>query len=509
MTTIKDWNIEDTAFWESQGKKVAMRNLWISIPALLCAFSVWMLWSIVTVQMKNLGFPFDTTQLFMLASIAGLSGAILRIPNSFLIAISGGRNTIALTTGLLLLPTLGLGLALQNPQTPYEVFAVLALFSGFGGGNFASSMSNINFFFPRRMQGFSLGMNAGLGNLGVSVMQVLVPFVMGFALFGALGGAGQALPPDGTLRYIQNAGLVWVPILIVLTLAVWFGMNNLANASPQLTSDGIGIFKAAGLIGIGVAGSALGMFLLVYLKWNIWLIPPITIIATLLMMRAVPGGIQNSLKKQFAIFGDKHNWIMTYLYVMTFGSFIGYSNAFPLLIRVMFGQLADGSVNPHAPNPFAYAWLGPLVGSIARPIGGWLSDKVGGAKVTQWSTLVMILAAGGVAYFLGVIKTAAQPEQYFIPFLLLFLVLFITTGLGNGSTFRMVPMIFEPKLAGPVLGWTSAVGAFGSFLVPNIFGQQVTAGTPEYAFYGFTVYYITCLALNWYYYARKNAEKPC
>ena len=200
---------------------------------------------------------------------------------------------------------------------------------------------------------------------------------------------------------------------------------------------------------------------------------------------------------------------MTYLYTMTFGSFIGYSAAFPLLISVVFGELPDGTINPNAPNPFYYAWLGPLVGSLARPFGGWLSDKVGGAKVTQWDTVIMILATLGVAFFVRQASHAAQPEQYFIPFLILFLILLITTGIGNGSTFRMVPIIFKPSEAGPVLGWTSAVAAYGAFIVPRVFGQQVAAGTPAYALFGFAIYYFTALILNWYYYARKNAEIAC
>jgi NNP family nitrate/nitrite transporter-like MFS transporter len=194
---------------------------------------------------------------------------------------------------------------------------------------------------------------------------------------------------------------------------------------------------------------------------------------------------------------------------MTFGSFIGYAMAFPLLIRVVFGNLPDGSANPNAPNPFAYAWLGPLVGSLVRPIGGWLSDKWSGAKVTQWSTAAMVAAALGTAYTIKQASAAAAPAQHFPAFLAFFLVLFFCAGVGNGSTFRMIPIIFEPSLAGPVLGWTSAVGAYGAFIIPKVFGAQIEAKHPEYALYGFATYYLSCLVLNWWYYARKNAEIHC
>jgi len=482
-STIEKWNVEDEGFWESTGKKIAARNLWISIPSLLCAFAVWLCWSVVTVQMKNMGFPFDTVQLFTLSAIAGLSGATLRIPNSFLIAIAGGRNVIALTTALLIAPALGLGFALQDINTPFTTFAILAAFSGLGGGNFSSSMSNINFFFPKRMQGMSLGLNAGLGNIGVSVMQILIPFVVTFGLFGALGGEGLSV--NGGMSYIQNAGFVWVPILLVLALAAWFGMNNLSTATPNLDSTSSALLKILGLIGVGGVGAAVGLYLLLGLELNMWLVLPVTILLTVLMMKAIPGGIKSNLEVQLKKKKNKHN------------------------IRVVFGELPDGSINPNAPNPFAYAWLGPLVGSLARPIGGWISDKVGGAKITQWDTVVMIFSALGVSYYVKQASASSQPEQFFIPFLILFLILFITTGIGNGSTFRMVPIIFRSSEAGPVLGWTAAVAAYGAFIIPRVFGQQVKAGTPEYALYGFAIYYFTCLILNWYYYARKGAEIEC
>jgi len=435
---IKNWDVEDEQFWQETGKRIAYRNLWISIPSLLCAFAVWLYWSVIIVQLKNLGFPFDTVQLFTLAAIGGLAGATFRIPNSFLIAIAGGRNVIALTTGLLIAPALGLGFALRNIETPYATFAILAALSGLGGGNFASSMSNINFFFPKRMQGTSLGLNAGLGNIGVSLMQVLIPFVVTISIFGALGGEGMPLAvdvggaPAGTITYIQNAGFIWVPILLVLSLAAWFGMNNLAVATPKLGSTLSAMLKILGLLGIGAVGTAVGLYLLIGLELSMWLVLPITIILTVVLMKAVPGEIKSNLNTQFAIFKNKHNWIMTYLYTMTFGSFIGFSAAFPLLIRVVFGELPDGSLNLNAPNPFAYAWLGPVVGSIARPLGGWISDKLGGAKVTQWNTVVTIFSALGVVHFVKQASGSSTPEQYFFPFLLLFLLLFITTGVGNG-----------------------------------------------------------------------------
>ena len=516
------WDPEDEAFWKRWGASIARRNLWVSIPNLLCGFAVWLYWSIIIVQMQNLHtlgfFPFaaDKSLLYTLPAIAGLAGATLRIPNSFMIAISGGRNVVFVTSLLLIAPALGVGFALQDVNTTWLTFAALAALSGIGGGAFASSMSNISFFFPKHVQGTSLGLNAGLGNVGVSVMQVLLPFVMTFGLFGALGGGSQTLPPElgGGDIWIQNAGLIWVPILLVVAVAAFFLMNNLPRHNVPATPVAVG--KMLWLELLGFAGAALAIVLLVS-DWGafpemgkILVVLLVAIGSTLLLMRFLtPRTTKENLVGQFSIFKDKHNWVMTWLYTMTFGSFIGYSAAFPKLIQDVFGSLPDGSLNPNAPNPLHYAWLGPLVGSLIRPIGGWLSDRLGGARVTQWNTVVMIASALSVAYFVQVARTASQPETYWWPFLGLFLLLFATTGIGNGSTFRMIPIIFKPAKAGPVLGWTSAIAAYGAFLIPRIFGTQIQAGHAEYALYGFAVYYLSCLGVNWWFYARKNAEIPC
>jgi len=547
-SNIEIWNVEDAKFWKETGSKIATRNLWISIPSLLLAFSIWIMWSIIIVGMEKLGFtfgmlsqefeaiirntsisradyPLELTELlksinsmyYTLPAIAGLAGATLRIPNSFLIAIGGGRNVIFTTTTLLLIPAIGVGVALQDPGTSFMTFAILAALSGFGGGNFASSMSNISYFFPKRVQGTSLGLNAGLGNLGVSVMQFLLPVTMGLAVFGALGGDGLPLledfkgKPAGADYFLQNAGWTWVPLLAIIVIAAFFGMNNLKSATPKIGSAIVGIGKTLFLVLLGLVATAVGVYMLVVLKINMWIVLPVVVLLTVLLMKYLsPGEIKSNLKHQFSIFNNKHNWIMTIIYTMTFGSFIGFSAAFPKLISDVFGSLPDGSINPNAPSPYTWAFLGPMVGALIRPVGGWVSDKINsGSRVTQWATIAQIAAALGVALFVIKAREAAAPEMYWWPFFGLFMILFITTGIGNGSTFRSIPYIFSKELAGPVLGWTSAIAAYGAFIIPKVFGQQIKIGHPEYALYGFAVYYMVCLILNWWFYERKNSGIEC
>jgi NNP family nitrate/nitrite transporter-like MFS transporter len=534
MAEVKTWNVEDDKFWESTGKSVATRNLWISIPCLLCGFAVWLYWGIITVQMLNLGFPFAKSELFTLTAIAGLTGATLRIPSTFFIRIAGGRNTIFFTTALLIIPALGAGIALQNRETPLWVFQILALLSGIGGGNFASSMSNISFFYPRRMQGLALGLNAGLGNAGVTTMQILVPLVMTFAMLGALGGDPMVLQntsgtligkiPAGAETWIQNAGFVWVVILIPLAIAAWFGMDNIRTeeVTPVIAGGAFGAFvRITAMLLVGFVAAAIGLYFILPAPtglglpaWTKWIVLAGVIVLAVALLYYVCFFVRDNLSRQYRIFGNKHTWVMSIIYTMTFGSFIGYSAAFALAIKVVFGfqhlvvngVLTHDTANPNGPSALTYAWMGPFIGAFIRPVGGWISDKVGGARVTQYITILMIASALGVAYFMKAAYQSATPEQYFIPFFILFLLLFAGTGIGNGSTFRTIAMIFPKEQAGPALGWTSAVAAYGAFVIPQVFGEQIKAATPEYALYGFAIFYFICLLLNWWYYLGPKAE---
>ena len=527
---IADWRPEDNAFWEGTGKKVAYRNLWISIPALLCGFAVWGMWGIIAVQMLNLGFPFTQDELFTLTAIAGIAGATMRIPASFLIRLAGGRNTIFLTTAMLLAPAIGTGIVLQHPDWPLWSYQLMALWCGVGGGNFASSMSNISGFFPKRLQGTGLGLNAGLGNFGVTTMQIVIPLLMTVGLFGTLGGEPQTLLKDsgwifgkiakGTPTWIQNAGFAWVLSLVPLSILCWWGMNNLKTVSPNTGNPLVAFAKITYLYTLAFVPAIFMLYL--YLPkptglglLSMWVAIPLDIVLALGMMKlAAFGEMKEGVAKQFMIFRNKHTWSLTALYIVTFGSFIGFSMALPLAITVIFGyqHVPDAAgvmqhtlKNPNAPSALTYAWMGPFIGAAVRPLGGWISDKLGGSIVTQVISAVMVVASAWVGYVMMQAYGSATPEQFFPMFLGLFMVLFFATGIGNGSTFRTIGVIFDRTQAGPVLGWTSAVAAYGAFIAPVVIGAQIKAGTPQLAMYGFAIFYALCLVLNWWFYLRTNA----
>ncbi len=446
---LDDWRPEDEEFWADKGAKIAQRNLWISIPNLLLAFSVWMVWSMVVAKLPMIGFDYSTDQLFWLAALPGLSGATLRIFYSFMVPIFGGRLWTTLSTLSLLIPAFGIGYAVQNPETPYLIFLVLALLCGLGGGNFASSMANISFFFPKRQKGNALALNAGLGNAGVSVMQFAVPLVITAGVFGAMGGEPQTVLESGEPMWLQNAGFIWVPAIILSAILAWFGMNDLASA-------------------------------------------------------------KSSFAEQAVIFQRKHNWIMCVLYTGTFGSFIGYSAGFPLLTKIAFPDM----------DSLKYVFLGPLVGAASRAATGWISDKWGGGRVTFWTFVAMIGAVAGVLYFLTV---KDQPGAFW-GFFAMFMLLFFATGVGNASTFQMIPIIMRKEMvrlmpgtsadvqlrnaekeSAAIIGFTSAIAAYGAFFIPKAYGSSISmTGTPNAALWAFMIFYGVCALITWQVYNRKG-----
>lgn len=536
MTDLTKWNPEDEQFWEKEGKSIATRNLWISIPSLLVGFAVWLMWGIITVQMKNMGFTFGKSPeeamglLFILSSVAGLTGATLRIPSSFFIRLAGGRNTIFLTTAFLMIPSIGTAIGLQDPKTSFEFFVVMAFLSGLGGGNFASSMSNISFFFPKKSQGYALGMNAGLGNFGVTTMQILIPLAMTIPMLGALSGEPMILKSSsgtifkqiaaGSQTWLPNAGWVWMLWLIPLAFFGWFKMNNIKTESvtPNLKNPLVSFGRITWLLIIGFVTAAIGLYFILEFKsltWVKWIALPAVIFLTVFLMKVLsPGEIKSNLERQYKIFNNKHTWIMTIIYTMTFGSFIGFAAAVGLAIKFIFGVqhvMVDGVMthnlpNPYGPATFMYVWVGAFIGALIRPVGGKIADKVGGAIVTQVVAIVMIFSSIGVGYYSALAYQSATPQDYFMPFFVLIVILFAATGIGNGSTFRTISMVFNVEQAGPVLGWTSAVAAYGAFLIPKVIGEQMKATTPEVAMYGFAIFYAICAVLNWWYYLGPKAE---
>jgi MFS transporter, NNP family, nitrate/nitrite transporter len=443
VSWISDWNPEDAKFWESKGKFIARRNLIWSIVAEHLGFSIWLIWSIVVTKLPQAGFHFTTDQLFQLVALPGLIGALMRFPYTLAVTTFGGRNWTIFSASVLFIPTIALAYFVTRPETSYSTMLLVSALAGLGGGNFASSMTNISFFYPDRMKGWALGLNAAGGNIGVSTVQLFTPILMGWSFINPF----QGTPLQGGI-YIQNAGLMWLLPLAIAVYGAILYMNNLVTA-------------------------------------------------------------RSTFKDQLAIVGRKHTWIMSFIYIGTFGSFIGYSAAFPLLIKTQFPTVTIG-----------IAFLGPLLGSLSRPLGGWLADKIGGAIITLWNFIAMGVATIGVLYFVS--------EKQFAGFLTMFLILFVTTGIGNGSTYRMIPSIFrEENLAkarragevgrasalraaniesGAALGFIGAIGACGGYFIPRGFGASIAAtGGPNVALGAYLAYYVICLVLTWQFYLRRSS----
>lgn len=434
-TEVSSWQPNDDQFWESTAKPIAWQTLWITTFCLLLSFSTWFMVSAIVVKLGGVGFKYPPEQLFWLTAMPGLAAGTLRILHTFLIPIFGTRKVVAISTLLLAIPCFGWGMAIMNKDTTFGTFMILAFLAGLGGGNFSSFMPSTSLFFPKKLQGTALGIQAGIGNFGVSVAQFLIPAILGIGLVGA----SQTFTNKGKTSeiFLQNAAFIWAPFCIIGAIWAWF------------------------------------------------------------KLRDVP--VQASFKDQLDIFKEKHTWLMTSLYIMTFGSFSGLSAAFPLMIKQLFGGFEG------APDPLKYAFLGPFIGAAVRAICGPIADKVGGAKVT------MVSAIGLIACAVAIIPFVSSPSMdQWGSFLYLMLGLFFFAGIGNASTFKQMPMIFPPRQAGGVIGWTSAIAAYGPFVFSVLIGKVMGKGTNASTFFvGLAVFYALNLIINWWFYARKGAEKPC
>jgi NNP family nitrate/nitrite transporter-like MFS transporter len=454
---IAFWEPEDSAFWAREGARVARRNLAVSVPVLVLSFAVWMLWSVVVVQLPRVGFRFTANQLFWLAAVPGLAGSTLRLFFSFMVPMFGGRTWTVLTTLALLVPTVGLGIAVQDPTTGYPTFLLLALTAGIGGGNFASSMANISFFYPADCRGQALGWNAGLGNLGVGLAQVAVPLVVCIALFGPLGGAPQVAADGDATRtiWLQNAGFVWVPFIVAAALFAWRRMDDLEP-------------------------------------------------------------VRASAADQAVVFVRPHTWLLAWLYLGSFGSFIGFAAGFPLVADMQFPGAGIAG----------YAFVGPLLAAFARPAGGSLADRYGGARVALVAFVVLALTV--LALLLGPGSGMAGGVTAFVA---LFAGLFVASGIANGAVFQLIPAVFvrvarrshradaEGEAAAvragtlegaAALGLASGIGALGGFFIPKAYGTAIAlTGNTAAALVLFLVFYASCIALTWWFYLRPRAEAAC
>lgn len=431
---LKDWDPNVESKWDS---KIAWPTLWVTTYALTLGFISWYLVSALAPKLNNIGFHLSKPELYWLAAMPGLAGGGLRLVWMFMPPLLGTRRLVTYSTALLVLPLIGWSFAVRTPTTPYVGLLALAFLSGIGGGVFSGFMPSTSYFFPKSKQGMALGVQAGIGNFGVSIVQFITPIIVGGAMLGSTFGAPQhfvnkAKGIDKSTWY-QNAGLLWLPFVVLAVILAWT------------------------------------------------------------MLKSVPVK-SRGVKDQLDIFGNKHTWLMTSLYVLTFGTFSGLAAQFGLLTNSLFSGFEN------APDPVKYAFFGPLVGSAARVLSGPISDRVGGGKLTVFS---------GVGICASAIFTALHVSPHssadFNVFFWGMLAIFFFAGVGNASTFKQMPMIFEPRQAGGVIGWVSAIAAFGPF----IFGVLLSFLAPTILFWGIGIFALNASAMAWFHYARHGAEKPC
>lgn len=444
-TWLKKWEPENQVFWESEGKRLAWKVLTVTTLSLILSFGTWFMMSAIVTKLPGIGFSFDKNQLFWLAAMPGLSAGLLRMVHTFLLPIYGSRHVISIATIIKIIPAIGIGLAVMNTTTPFWVFMVLSFTAGFGGGDFSSFMPSTSLFFPKRLQGTALGIQAGIGNFGVSVAQFMTPVMLGVATFGAAEvfvtknlKTGDVL---GTSEiYLQSAAFWYIPLLIILAIATWY------------------------------------------------------------IVRSVP--VKASFKEQLDIFKDKHTWFCTITYVMTFGGFSGLAAIFPLLIKIIYGDF------PNPPDPLKYAFLGPLIGAGSRVLFGFVADKTGGAVLTTITGIGLICGSIALVQMGLLTPDSVDQFPMFLTVMLSLFFITGMGNAATFRQFPII-FGHNPRQAGGVIGFTAAVAAFGPFIFAILVSSVINStGNANGFFYGITAFFVVATTINWWYYNRKGCERP-
>ena len=416
---------------------LAWQTLAISAVSLALAFAVWFMWSAITLRLRDAGFAITAQQAFWLTATPTLLGSLLRIPYGLIVSRYGSRRSYAAVTAAMLVPVIGTGFVLSDPGTSFGTLLFWAALTGIAGANFATSMGVVTLWFPKQRQGTALGVN-GLGNLGVTLAQFTTPAVIGTALFGSLAGGPQALAlAGGATRqvWLQNAAFIWAPLIVICTALIWFGTRDYQMAPKTLSSQ------------LGVAR-------------------------------------------------DRHTWVLSFLYFLTFGCFVAMGSSLPLIIREVFAHAPGG-----APSPLFYAPFAPLVATLTRPLGGWAADRIGAGRITALAIGVMAVGGFGLSGYI-------RPDG-FTGFFVTIMVICAAAGLGNGSVFKIIPVV-NRKEAGAVIGIVSCLGALGGFFPPIFLGWCIERfGSPAWAYTSMAVFALAAFAVNWWYYWRRDSPTAC
>ncbi|MEK7313749.1 MAG: MFS transporter [Deltaproteobacteria bacterium] len=543
MARLPRWEPENEQFWRETGSSIAWRTCIVTTFSLVFSFATWFVMSAVVVRLPAIGFKFTTMELFWLAAIPGFASGILRLIHSYFIPVLGTRPVVSIATIIKLIPMVWLGYAVQDLNTTWKTFMIIGFLTGMGGGDFSSYMPSTSIFFPKRLQGVAMGVQAGIGNFGVSVVQFVTPWIIGFAALGAIAGGPQLFTKAdavrGAITVTKVDGVVtdvvvnkpeWIPAVIVvkedgvLKDVVLQETDTIKGITLDVKKDDKGkITEVVTTKGVKIdvtrnpAGAITDVTVKNIVKKGMWVqnaafwYVPFLIVAFILcaiFLRSVTVPARG-FKGQFEILSKKnraltHTWNCTITYICSFGSFSGYAAAFPMMIKTIYSGFDGG------PDPLKYAFFGPLIGGLVRALTGPVFDKIGGSKGMHWTTIGQILACIALIFGGFLTPTEATWTAKFPGFIAVMLFMFLMTGTNNAATFRQYPIVFaySPAKGAQMLGWTGAWAAFGPFVFTSLIGWSITAtGSAILFFIGAAVYYGYSTFLNWYYYTRKGAER--